>query len=298
MPYVIKRRAGEHAPQRRSGQWVTPVLLVVITGLTGMVWASRRSGQRLQPPRSVSVAEAHALARQYGFELVTDDEPFPIRVQLEWINGMTAEEEPVLNYLQVFCDELRVYPSALMPRIGLRRVVLCRDLTLAGRPRGGIAAPELDSFYLDVLLGASPGWYQKWHIHHELYHLVDYADDSTLNDPAWESLNAAAFSYGSGGASYQSYPRWNQHPATPGFVTWYAEAAVEEDKAETFAALMLAPLELTRRTSAEPILQRKVDLLKKQLSQLGAGLDGEFWVRLSRHRETHPVALPAGWLPE
>src|SRR5690606_19670716 len=130
----------------------------------------------------------------------------------------------------------------------LQRIVLCEDLREDVR-----AIPSLPNYRHTLLLdvGAPPGFLRRL-IHHESFHFVDLADDGTVQrDPTWEALNPPGFVYGHGGRSMRDPAASEPDPALTGFVTRYAQAALEEDKAEVFAFMMTAPAALRRRAARD-----------------------------------------------
>jgi hypothetical protein len=108
-------------------------------------------------------------------------------------------------------------------------------------------------------------------VHHEVFHFLDYADDDQVRaDPAWEKLNDRWFVYGSGGR-FQRDPKSSGRAELPGFVTRYAQSALEEDKAETFAFWMIDRPWLSARAKTDPVLAAKLAAIERQLA--GAGLE-------------------------
>lgn len=262
-------------------------------------WADRQ--QRALTPKqgdsALDLARLQALGREYGITIVTNGERFPVDLTTGWIGGADADQQSLAAYQELLQTELRIYPLSLAAWLGLRRVVLCRDLTLSGRRRGCIVAAEIGSLYVDVLLSASTPGCQEWCLHHELYHWLDALDDgSQVSDPAWQSLNPPAFRY-TGLEAYRWPSRAVRPKSAPGFATLYAATALEEDKAEIFAMLLAAPRELARRAESDRVLQAKVDLLKLELSRLSVGFDSAFWHRTEEYRDSHHIGSPY-WLPE
>jgi hypothetical protein len=108
-----------------------------------------------------------------------------------------------------------------------------------------------------------------------VFHFADYADDDQVkSDPGWAKENGDSFVYGSGGR-FQRDPRSSSpESGSPGFVTRYATSALEEDKAETFAFLMVAPEMMAERIKTDPVLAHKVARVKAQLAPLGYVVGG------------------------
>lgn len=168
-------------------------------------------------------------------------------------------------------------PPGLLERIGLWRVVLCRGLTEDGR-----SIPSLPNYRHTLLFDTegSPAFLRRL-IHHEVFHFADYAEDlNVLHDPAWEALNPPEFHYGTGGRDMRS-PRvtaFDDH--LPGFVSRYGTSALEEDKAEIFAALLAAPAWMAEQRRRDPILEAKARRVQLVMEGLFPGLETDFWAKL------------------
>jgi len=110
-----------------------------------------------------------------------------------------------------------------------------------------------------------------WTLHHEIYHFADLADDGQLtHDPAWIALTPG-FAYGGGGRSMRAIWAAGPGSAPSGFVTGYATSGPEEDKAETFAAVMAGDAVLRTKLQQDPVLRAKVSLLGDRLESLAPG---------------------------
>ncbi|HZN38787.1 MAG TPA: hypothetical protein VFD82_08280 [Planctomycetota bacterium] len=190
-----------------------------------------------------------------------------------------ATRGQVDRYLPLLCQELRKYPPELIARIGLRRVVLCRDLSLGKQPRAAVPLRDHDSLHLDVVAGHYSCDYQRIVVHHELMHVIDDRDDGKVyEDGEWAALNATQFRYGNGGIHAQHDQRASLHTTgVQGFLTSYATTAVEEDKAELFARLMVEPDYVAKRAEEDAILRAKVARLRELLLAFCPQFDGRAW---------------------
>jgi hypothetical protein len=147
----------------------------------------------------------------------------------------------------------------------VRRVALVSRLAVAGKSRAAVPDWGDRTLFLDVGYAAHEPEYSRWVFHHELFHLVDYADDELIrHDPEWTALNPPGFAYGAGGdrAYHDEATAYAWDVPPPGFVSLYATLGAEEDKAETYAALMTgAPIAMD-----DPALVAKVALLRHRLA--------------------------------
>lgn len=226
------------------------------------------------------------LEERCAIVVVREQHAFPVRTFHGLITGANASPDDVERYASLFVQEFDLYPASLIRKVELRRVVLCKDLAFAGQRRAAIPDFEHHTLYLDVLRGRDQGDYQSHVIHHEFFHMIDYKDDGVLyGDERWSALNPPDFRYGPGGRHVQHVPGVGRiDERTPGFINAYARSGVEEDKAETFAFLMVRPDYLRDRTLRDPILEAKCDSIRRLLKRFCPAADLAFWKRVEAAR--------------
>ncbi len=199
------------------------------------------------------------------------------------IHGQPLSEKSLVAYAPILTRELRIYPPAIIKASGLKRIVLCSDLSFAGQRRNAIPDFGFDTLYLDAVRGLENTTYMRKVIHHEFFHLIDYKEDGKVyEDPRWSKLNAEDFRYGDGGRNAQTNPNTSVFSEQyPGFLNHYSTTGVEEDKAELFANLIVEPQYVARRCAKDPILQAKKTRLFAELEQFCSAMDAAFWRRIS-----------------
>jgi hypothetical protein len=109
--------------------------------------------------------------------------------------------------------------------------------------------------------------------------MIDLKDDGVLyGDPRWVSLNAPEFHYGNGGRNAQDLAETSVLTTRfPGFLNHYSTTAVEEDKAELFANLLVEPVYVANRTKDDATLKAKMDRMKELLKGFCPEVDEAFW---------------------
>jgi hypothetical protein len=227
------------------------------------------------------------LEQAYDIEIVHRSPTFPVRTSHGNIHGVAASDEAVANYAKLFATEFSLYPPELVRKTGLKRVVFCAELDFAGQRRTAIPDFEHSTLYLDIERSASDRVYVLKVLHHEYYHIIDYADDRLVyEDREWAALNATEFRYGTGGRSVQDQSDTSVlTDRYPGFLNHYSTTGVEEDKAELFANLMVDPEYVVRRMELDPVLTSKVHRLKGTLEQYCDRVDATFWERVTAKRK-------------
>lgn len=200
-----------------------------------------------------------------------------------------ADHRNVLRYTKTHLEEFRKYPRSFLRKTGLDSIVYVKGLRnaqgkIAGTMLGSIESPSQrphGSLVLDISESPYSDDVIRHVAHHELFHLVDFvhfADQET--QVAWLRLNPPGFVYRRDaqacGGTFSTPIR--------GFVTEYATAEAGEDRADTFASLMVTTYYrlLLNRINTDSMLKRKVRLLKKQLHGIDPSLDDAFFLRLHR----------------
>lgn len=242
-------------------------------------WVLGASGLAAEIPAALAGLAAH-------YHVGVDAAVAPVRVGTPFglISGEPCSDEDVRWYAPLLIDEFGFYPQALVSLSRLQRIVLCRSLSFAGQPRQAVPDFQHHVLYLQADKGDDLSLYLRMVIHHEFYHMIDNEVGTLYRDPEWDGLNPPSFRYGNGGASVPRIPS----EATSsrlyrggGFVSRYAMAAPEEDKAETFAYLMVRYGHVMAQARTDVVLRAKVALLKTRLQAWSPEMDEAFWSDLA-----------------
>lgn len=216
----------------------------------------------------------------HGVEVLEATQAFEAPSPHGTLRGGAPTDDQRKRAVRVLEQELSIYPPEFLRQSGLRRIVLTSGLTEDGR-----VIPSLPNYHRTLILDPNAGAsYLRRLVHHELFHFIDYSDDHIVRtDAEWNELNDKEFLYGEGGRHLRTPGAAQLRADLPGFLSLYATSAVEEDKAEVFAFLMVAPRQVDLITQGDSILRAKVALMKARLSsQLG----DDFWQRARALRGT------------
>ena len=221
------------------------------------------------------------LSRALDLELVRTNARFEVDTAHGRIAGEAAEAAALDRYLPIFLQEFSLYPPAVVRNAELERVVFCRGLSFADQLRNAIPDFENDTLYLDVERGAHDPGYLRAVIHHEFFHMIDRLDDGELyGDARWAALNPPGTRYGKGGENAQGRSDTSvPTEAYPGFLTHYATTGVEEDKAETFARMIVDAAYVRSRSESDAVLRSKVERIQELMGGFCPDVRGEFWAR-------------------
>jgi hypothetical protein len=236
------------------------------------------------PPENRMDSEVAQLFQTYGLKVVMSDPEFPIKTYHGEISGEEANHKNVESYWPLLVSEWNLYPPALVEKTRLQRIILCEGLAFGNQARTAIPDYEFDDLYFDVGRGRYSELYVRKVIHHEFFHIIDYRDDGEVStDIRWMALNPARFKYGPGGKSQQHDPSGSLlSEETPGFLTRYSTAAVEEDKAEVFAHMMVNVHAVEERAKKDGVIRAKIQQMSELLQIFCPQVDTQFWDRVGK----------------
>ncbi len=219
---------------------------------------------------------ARVVADRCGVELMRPRVPFELGLADGKLSGRPPGEAELRRTSRVVSEELERYPRSFFEAARLRRVLMCGDLREAGRP-----IPSLPNYERTLVLDVdAPEGFTRRLVHHEVFHFADLADDATLtNDPEWSALNDRWFTYGDGGRFHREPRAADIATDLPGFLSLYSRSGLEEDKAEVFSFLMTEPVRVAAIAAADPVVARKVRLVKDRMARLDPSIDEAFWAR-------------------
>lgn len=170
-----------------------------------------------------------------------------------------------------------MYPPKLLAAARVEHVALCRRIEVADGEMAPAGMALLGEDRILVSIGSfeelTDGWTIDRVIHHELFHMLDYRGEHFDIDPEWEALNPKGFAY----ADPEGHYRDRDLPAArpKGFVRSYATQNEAEDRASTYEHLISQPDELCAIAAKDPIVAKKVALIRKRVSKIAAP-DGLF----------------------
>lgn len=163
-----------------------------------------------------------------------------------------------------------LYPPPLLAATKVRHVTLCRSIEVAEDEMAPAGMAFLDQQRILVNVGSfeqsADGFTIDRVIHHELFHLLDYAGDHFDADREWHVLNPPGFTYVDPDKLYRARDLGTVRPT--GFVRAYATQNEVEDRASTFELVLAQPQELCALAARDPIVAKKVALIKKRVAKI------------------------------
>jgi len=246
-------------------------------------------------------AELAGLARKFHIS-ISQAKTFPVKTSDKDITGKLPTGEHVRSFSKMLCSELSFYPPELLQRAGVWEIVLCEDLEYEHRR---VALPEYHQhiLFFDIDCDIYQDVYFRGAIHHEFYHMLDFADDGTFADKDWCLLNPPGFHYGAQGTSdelctspFAGRVRFD----LPGFLNVYSTSAVEEDKAEIYSNLIVHGKQMDQFAARDPIIRAKIARLKAEFARFCPEITDAFWTagRAIDRPSNWPTVVPQVVVPK
>lgn len=222
--------------------------------------------------------EFEGISSTYSIDIVTDVSSLAFPTYHGMINGRQASTKAIADYSPLFNQEFASYPLSLVKRMGLKRVVMCKELSYGGQLRTGVPDFEHNALYLDVACAIYDRTFLRKIIHHETFHVIDYKAGQFGSDERWSRLNPPSFRYVNGGHRAHESLLTDD---VPGFLNHYSTTAVEEDKAEVFANMMVEPAYIAKRIQTDSVLRAKVSRMREQLITFCPDMNERFWDKVA-----------------
>ncbi len=237
------------------------MVAILIFATVPAAWGARREVGK----------SARKEAARYRFTIV---ENAAFTRNLKGKNIPVQEMEHELLRFFAALDELGV---SFVKKSGLKRVMICRDLTSLGKPVSGVAGG--DCIYLRA-------GFSKKTVYHEVYHLLD----PEREDTSWIRLNHKKFRYK--GIDHPQRPmrrsdkrKIEQHQQkyshidfAADFVSGYAQSNEREDRAETFSHMVNDSKRFMQKARRSPVLWRKMQYMIDMTSRKSL-LGKTYWQR-------------------
>jgi hypothetical protein len=252
------------------------VVAAAIAAAAPLVCASCTEEFPVEIPRTANATTAtggSASSQRSVVPIVTEETGLPLKTRDGLLSGDAFGASTKFSsgyYQQIIGEQLERYPRALLERIGLKRVILCKNLAFDEAHCVAFADVERGQLFLSVESLADPATLRRT-VHHELFHQIDFADDGVLaEDVQWQVLNAPGFQYVGDPRQLASDPSaMTVNDAVAGFLNRYSATSATEDKAELYSYLVTDPEIVRRRAGRDDILRRKADRLRKMIDTFG-----------------------------
>ncbi len=211
---------------------------------------------------------------------------------------------PLLNlFVEILDQEYAKYPPGFVKRVGVRWIMLQRNLRYMQAPVEGLTGYSMVRYNLSQYMkkadddpetfDRNEGMKEEMRlvIHHEFMHAVDQRFNSAIkNDTNWMKLQTDGCAFGDGGVSTILYGAANLtqfNNPQPGFVNLYGMSSPGEDKATILECLRsprYAEL-LDEWVKTDYILANKVKHLKRFFKRIDSRFNDAFWIQFQENPE-------------
>ena len=189
------------------------------------------------------------------------EKPFRIGVQKN-ISCMNSNKETYEEKYKIISKNLNRYSKEFLKKINLKYIVMCENLIISGIKTAGIPDHKMKTLIIDVKFNSK--FFERV-IHHEVFHIINDGFKNIFDEKKWSSLNEIDFKYTSCSTCSDKtglyvYKEYN------GFFTEYSKSTASEDMAEVFSHIVFSKDIVTKKTSNDLILKKKVDFIKDKIN--------------------------------
>jgi hypothetical protein len=206
-----------------------------------------------------------------------------MKAEYTWDFITPDDTDVIYHELDVFADNWNLLPQSFVTQSNLKGIAFVKNLESSlGTIRGGFDINDNIIMYASALVNVafSEVYGDDWISHailHEYCHLLENKFSYSAGYPEWTSLNTPGYVYGE-----SSYDDWNlitQFHPQPGFVNKYCMVHYYEDRAETFAFMLVPKLKvkLTEWLAGDSYLTNKRNRIKADMMNLDPSLPGSFF---------------------
>ena len=195
------------------------------------------------------------------------------------ITGILPPARLIPGLSKRFFNAIKFLPKNFIKNSGIRYVTFLLKPKLKGIPVRGLASKGKQTIYLSTEFTAK-------NVYHELFHIFDPISENT----EWRSLNAHNFVY-TGSKFYsenlsksrfkRAQTNLKRRTYNADFVSRYAMSNEREDRAETFAYMIVEGPNFLKRTRQSRVLKRKMDYIIKITTEKQL-VTASFWKRRFR----------------
>ena len=232
----------------------------------------------------------YELFSRLDIELNIPSETFYLESSTFKLNGKPASDSDLDCYTPLLFMEFWIYGKSFIKNSKLKTINLLHNIiyTDSDGTQDKKGFPDYDgSKSLTYAINEQNLAYIRIVLHHEFFHYIDYADDSSYEDDGWEKLNQKGFEYGEGGNSERVWIKLEKNQK--GFINHYSTTALEEDRAEIYQYLISCPDEALNNNDI--IVSKKAKRIQKFLNNFdkdGVGnYKNNFWANLIDYRQKY-----------
>lgn len=206
----------------------------------------------------------------YGINLHYAEGPVSKFINLDYRLADLEDSQVLKKVVFLFAQEISLYPKDFFRHAHCQDIYFVQKLFYKQKPVDGVFSENTSYIFYDYRRGGDNTQRIRHNIHHELYHMIGSKHPFWKgHGPAWEALNRIGFSYSRKYNPHERNPINFYAPSEPGFITDYAMASAQEDRAEVFACMMIPEQSklMEQWAQKDKILFKKVEMMKEFLKE-------------------------------
>jgi hypothetical protein len=244
------------------------IRLILLTALCLGSLSTLCCAQELRDPALDHILEK--VKAVYGINLHYAEGPLSKFIDFDYSLADVKDDQALKKVILLFVQEISLYPKDFFRDAHCQDIYLVQKLFYKQKPTDGVFLESTNSIFYDYARDWDNAQKIRHNIHHELFHMIGSKHPFWKeHGPAWEKLNRIGFFYNQIYNRHERNPINFYAPSEPGFITDYAMASAEEDRAEVFACMMI-PEELSlmeQWAQKDKILFKKVEMMKEFLKK-------------------------------
>ena len=201
----------------------------------------------------------------------------------------TIEQNIEKSFVDAMRNELDIYPDEFLKAINFKFILVCNGLRGDSRVLGMATPSNYTStgyYYANASLFNNQKIKNKYKdiqrvFHHELFHMFEGLTKKHRFDHEWINLNNRKENDYLGQVNIATDKGYALARSIPGFISRYSNSVEYEDKAETYSSLIIDHDEVMEIASTDPVLLKKVELIKKRVQKAIPSIDENFWKNLN-----------------
>ncbi len=208
--------------------------------------------------------EIHYSKSANGLKYLKAMKPFNVGIRDNNVSCFNSTEKDIEKKMPLIEKNLSKYSSIFLNKINLKYIVLCENLTVSQINTAGVPNPKTKTLIIDIKFNEK---HFERVLHHEIFHMIDETHKEKFLYKEWENFNNPEFKYAKCSTCSDrlglSILRENE-----GFITEYSMSTPSEDMAEVFSFLMVNKKIIENRALKDPILNKKIFLIKKNILKI------------------------------
>ena len=208
--------------------------------------------------------KAYELKASNGIKYLAAEKPFKVGIVQNNVQCDVASDKEIRKKFPIIKANFDKYEKNFLQKVNLKYVVICKNLKVSDIETAGVPNHNVKTLIIDISFDKR---YFERSMHHELFHMIDDSYDNLFSKKSWMNLNSSTFKYAKCSTCTNKLGL-SLIKDTQGFLTEYSMSTASEDMAEIFSYLMTDKIKLSKITSNDIIIDKKVSFLKNEIRKI------------------------------